>query len=250
MADLTKIQWTDATWNPWHGCTKVGPGCKYCYMYRDKERYGQDATTVLRSKTKFNEPLKWHEPKRVFTCSWSDFFHADADAWRKDAWDVIRQTPHLTYQILTKRPERILNHLPSDWGKNGYDNVWLGVTGENEEMTFKRVQTLLGVPAKVRFLSAEPLLDDITSERVKPLISELDWVIIGGESGNKSGLYRYRPMDLKWAENIIDVCFSSNIPVFMKQLGTYQSDKLNLQERHGGNPSEWPSKLQVRQFPV
>ena len=101
----TKIQWTEATWNPWHGCQKVSPGCKFCYMYRDKERYGQDATTVLRSKTKFKEPLKWKEPKVIFTCSWSDWFIEEADQWRDEAWETIRKTPQHTYQILTKSPK-------------------------------------------------------------------------------------------------------------------------------------------------
>ena len=111
MAIQSKIQWTNATWNPWHGCKKVSPGCKFCYMYRDKERYNQDPTTVLKSKTKFNAPLQWNEPKLIFTCSWSDWFIEEADQWRAEAWKIIKNTPHHTYQILTKRPERIKDHL-------------------------------------------------------------------------------------------------------------------------------------------
>jgi len=154
MAQTTGISWTDATWNPWHGCRKISAGCKYCYMFRDKERYGQDPTVVMRSKSNFNDPLKWamdteqigflpgkdKEPSafvgmKIFTCSWSDFFIQEADEWRADAWNIIRDTPEFTYQILTKRPERIMECLPPDWGR-GYENVWLGVSVEDKEKLF------------------------------------------------------------------------------------------------------------------
>lgn len=102
MAQESKIQWTDGTWNPWHGCIKVSEGCKFCYMYRDKDRYGLDPTDVQRSKSNFRDPLKWKEPKKVFTCSWSDFFIEQADEWRAEAWEIIKNTPHLTYQILSQ----------------------------------------------------------------------------------------------------------------------------------------------------
>src|SRR5688572_24986243 len=127
MSDQTAIEWTDKTWNPWHGCTAVSAGCDLCYMFREKRQYGQNPELVVRSKTKFRDPLRWHEPERVFTCSWSDFFHVAADPWRPDAWQIIRDTPHLTYQILTKRPGRIRRCLPDDWGA-GYPNVWLMTT--------------------------------------------------------------------------------------------------------------------------
>ena len=242
------IQWTKHTWNPWHGCSKISPGCKFCYMYRDKERYGQKPSTVLKSRTAFKTPYKWKEPALVFTCSWSDWFIEDADEWRPKAWEIIKNTPHLTYQILTKRPERILNHLPWDWG-DGYDNVWLGISGENEELTYQRLVELHKVPAKVKFISAEPLLEDITSNRNIELIRKLDWVIIGGESGNDTGKYRYRPMAQSWAQNIIDVCNTYNVPCFMKQLGTDLAKQLQCKDRHGGDITEWPISLQVRQFP-
>src|SRR3990172_778380 len=127
MGKITGISWTDATYNPWYGCLKVSPGCKQCYMYRDMERYGKDPKVVTRAKpATFNSPLKWTEPQRVFTCSWSDYFIEQADEWRDEAWDIIRRTPHLTYQILTKRPENIFDRLPADWG-NGWPNVFLSV---------------------------------------------------------------------------------------------------------------------------
>ncbi len=104
MGKESQIEWTEATWNPWHGCKKISPGCKNCYMYREKKRYGQDPHNVTKSKTTFKAPLGWKSSKTIFTCSWSDFFIQEADDWRDDAWDVIRKTPEHTYQILTKRP--------------------------------------------------------------------------------------------------------------------------------------------------
>lgn len=133
MTKNSLIQWTKLTWNPWHGCKKVSPGCKFCYMYRDKARYNQNPVIVQRSRQEtFNSPLKWREPGFVFTCSWSDFFIDEADKWRQNAWDIIRRTPHLIYQILTKRPERIKQCLPPDWG-DGWQNVWLGTSVENQK---------------------------------------------------------------------------------------------------------------------
>src|SRR4051794_20471332 len=127
MGRHSAIEWTDATYNPWRGCDKVSPGCAHCYMFREQRRYGRDPSVVVRAKDPtFYAPLRWQEPALVFTCSWSDWFHEAADSWREDAWDVLRQTPHLTYQILTKRPERITELLPEDWG-DGWSNVWLGV---------------------------------------------------------------------------------------------------------------------------
>ncbi|MDP9961663.1 DUF5131 family protein [Chryseobacterium lathyri] len=129
--EKTKIQWTEATWNPWHGCKKVSPGCKFCYMYRDKDRYGQDPTMVLKSKMTFKQPLKWKDPQLIFTCSWSDWFIEEADAWRNEAWGIIRKTPQHTYQILTKRPERIKDNLPDCF--NELNNVLIGVSVESQE---------------------------------------------------------------------------------------------------------------------
>lgn len=256
MAIKSKIQWTEATWNPWHGCKKVSPGCKFCYMYRDKERYGHDPTVVLRSKTKFNDPLKWNEGQLIFTCSWSDWFIEDADKWRNEAWKIIKDTPQHTYQILTKRPERIKDNLPEDWG-NGYENVWLGVSIESQSQ-ISRAKTLLNVPASIRFLSLEPLLSEIdlnvevyTGLEPKQTIGRnVDWVIIGGESGNKTGKYNYRPCNPDWIDSIIGQCLKSKTPVFVKQLGTYLSEKYALTDKHGGNINEWPPRLRVRQMPV
>lgn len=257
MGTESGIQWTNHTYNPWHGCIKVSEGCKFCYMYRDKERYGQDPTTVLRSKTNFRAPLKWKEPALVFTCSWSDFFIKEADEWRDEAWAIIKATPHLTYQILTKRIDRVRECLPKDWGNNGYPNVWLGVSVENQERADERIPALMGIPAVVRFLSCEPLLAPLN---LRDYIygyheSPLHWIIIGGESGHETGKYRYRECDAEWIMSIISQCAGS-VPVFVKQLGTFLAKKMFLKDSHGGDINEWGDlstyvniDIRIREFP-
>jgi len=243
MGKLSEIQWTDGTWNPWHGCKKVSPGCKYCYMFRDKDRYGQSSTTVLRSKTMFNVPLKWEEGKLIFTCSWSDWFIEEADAWREEAWDIIRKTPQHTYQILTKRPERIKEHLP-EWFSS-LNNVWIGVSIESEEQ-MGRLEYLKDLPCTT-FASFEPLIGPIKwDERM----DSLKWCIIGGESGNDKGRHLYRKMELEWMLHLINGAKSSGVPCFVKQLGTYQSKQLALKDRHGGSFEEFSEEFKVREFPT
>lgn len=238
MGETTGIEWTEATWNPWHGCLKISPGCKLCYMYRDKKRYGQDPMLVVRSKTTFYDPLKWKEPKMVFTCSWSDFFIEQADSWRDEAWDIIRRTPHLTYQILTKRPERIIGHLPADWGINphdGYHNVWLITSCENQEYADERVDKLRSVNARTIGLSLEPLLGPIVLTENQ--LRDVSWVIVGGESGPEA-----REMNLDWARSLRDQCAQFKIPFFMKQLGGKQDAR--------GELWQIPEDLRIREFPA
>ena len=246
--EKTKIQWTDATVNFWTGCKKVSDGCKFCYMYRDKERYGQSPSNVIRTSDKtFYQALKWGDSKRIFTCSWSDFFIDEADAWRDEAWDVIRKTPQHSWQILTKRPERILQCLPEDWG-DGWDNVWLGVSIESQKF-LHRADTLAQIPAKTRFFSAEPLLGEIDLTQSESVIEHFHWCIIGGESGNDTGEYRYRKCDIKWIERIIADLEGTNVEVFVKQMGTYIANLMELGDRHGGDMIEWPENLSIRKFP-
>lgn len=208
MGRKSSIEWTQATWNPWHGCTKVSPGCKNCYMYRGKARYGQNPSLIQRSKTTFGDPLKWKEPRIIFACSWSDWFIQEADSWRNDAWEVIRNTPQHTYQILTKRPERIAENLPSDWGI-GWQNVWLGVSIETQRYVYRKDQ-LLQVPALIRFLSVEPLIGPIDLRS----LTGIDWVITGGESGPNA-----RPMSRDWAVSVRDQCLAAGVAYFHKQNG-------------------------------
>jgi protein gp37 len=250
----TKIQWTDKSHNFWHGCRKVSPGCKFCYMYRLKKQYGQDGSNIYRlSDATFYSPLYEKEPCMIFTCSFSDFFLLEADLWREDAWSVIKRTPHIIWQILTKRPERVLACLPDDWGSEGYPNVWLGVSIETQEF-FYRAEILSKVPAKIRFISAEPLLGEIdflVEKDGKRIIDNFHWVILGGESGDETGPYGYRPSKVEWYERaIVDLKEHTNVAVFNKQLGCHLRNELKLKHYHGGAMEEWPINLQIREFPV
>lgn len=227
----SKISWTNDTWNPFQGCTKISAGCVNCYMYRDKVRYGQDPTKVVKSSpATFNAPLTKFKGPLVFTCSWSDFFHDDINpAWVDDAWDIIRKTPHLIYQILTKRPENIKDLLPGDWG-NGWPNVWLGVTVEAKKYLW-RLETLDKIPAMVKFVSWEPALEYVDFTTYAPM---LDWVIAGGESGPN-----YRPAKIEWFQAVRDDCIKNSIPFFFKQHGgtkkingIFGGDELDGQQWH------------------
>ena len=240
MADTTTIEWTDHTWNPWYGCKKISPGCKYCYMYRDQTRYGMDPTNVSRSKTKFNEPKKWKEPGLVFTCSWSDFFIDEADQWRDEAWQIIKDTPHLTYQILTKRPEDVLQRLPADWG-TGYPNVWLGVSVESQHEDW-RIFELMDIPAALRFVSFEPLIGPV---KWNPEWN-IDWIIIGGETGNEEGPYRYRPAEIDWFVELINGAILYDVAIFVKQLGTHLAKQFDMEDTKGLSGHDF---LMLRDFP-
>lgn len=287
----TKIQWTDETWNPWQGCQQVSPGCDNCYMFRDKRRYGQDPETVVRSKPPtFRKPLKWNREARgagvrrlVFTASWADFFSREADEWRDDAWAIVRECDSLIFQILTKRHGRIAKCLPDDWG-DGYPNVWLGVSAENQEWADRRIPALLSVPAAVRFVSYEPALGDVDFRDYLPVphtsdwcaahggprrcgCGLLDWLIVGGESGPGA-----RPFDLAWARSTVAQCRRAGVPCFVKQLGSCpvstiagfvpprrgvgpgrlameDAKPIRLRDRKGGDMSEWPEGLRIREMP-
>lgn len=246
----SNIEWTDHTWNIAVGCTKVDADCKFCYMYRDSmndTRY--DPKMVRKTKTVFNLPLKIKEPSRIFTSSLTDFFHPDIDAYRHEAWDIIRRCPQHTFQILTKRPERIKAHLPEDWG-DGWDNVWLG-TSVGSNAGLHRLNEMVDISLRYRsisFLSMEPLYQE-PSYLMLDSLNFFDWIIVGGESGNNKGNYRYRPCELDWIERVVRFSQAFEVPVFVKQLGTHLSKEMGLKDRHGGDISEWPEHLQIREFP-
>lgn len=221
----TPIEWTDYSHNFWMGCRKVSPGCKFCYAERDMETYNRDFATVTRTKG-FADPLrdKWGAGT-VFVNSWSDFFIEDADPWRPEAWDIIGQTPHLTYLILTKRIENVADRLPANWG-DGWENVWLGVSAENQKYADIRIPTLLETPAAHRFISAEPLLGRINLNKAWIYYNArnpgrnnwdgLDWVITGGESGRTA-----RPSDPRWFRWLRDQCNKAEIMFNFKQWGEW-----------------------------
>lgn len=249
-----KISITDYGHNFWTGCPKISSGCKNCYMHRLEDRFGKDANAVVKSSDKyFNYPTLVKKPLRIFACDMSDFFIEQADAWRADAWRVIKETPWHTWQILTKRPERIAQCLPKDWGENGYPNVWLGVSVE-DNASFHRIETLSKIPAALRFASIEPMLEDIdlliiNKDGQRP-IDSFQWIIFGGESGNKMGKYRFRPSSVKWFLRAIDdLKTKTRAAVFVKQLGTFLARELSLKDRHGANIDEFPEQLRVREIP-
>lgn len=250
MGQHTKIEWTDATYNPWRGCDKVSPGCAHCYMFRDQARYGRDPSVVVRcSAATFYAPLRkreWldlPEGSLVFTCSWSDWFHEDADPWRDEAWDVVRRRPDLTWQILTKRSERAAEHLPGDWG-DGWPNVWMGVSIENRRFVHRAAQ-LCEIPAAVRFVSAEPLLGPLVGDAVPAPtdavrtswldgwcvgldLTGIDWLIAGGESGGPghrslveraNGIWVPKAHALAWVRDLRDACHTEGTAFFLKQWG-------------------------------
>jgi protein gp37 len=250
---LSKIQWCDYTHNFWNGCNKVSEGCKFCYEHRIEWQRGNDPNVVHRaSDSNFYSPLRVKDSGLVFTCSMSDFFIEQADAWRADAWSVIKQTPHFTYQILTKRPERILECLPADWG-TGYKNVWLGVSIESQKR-FYRAETLAKIPAVLRFISAEPLLEEVDllvrDSEGNRAIDAFKWVILGGESGYEHGPYRYRPCKLSWMKRMADdLKEQTEAKVFVKQLGTHLGNIAGMRGMHGDEFSKFPKYLQIREMP-
>jgi len=216
MGRNSGVEWTDYSWSPWTGCTKVSEGCLHCYGERDMKRYGRDPHLVTRtSKATFYAPLKWKEPGFVFVCPWSDFFHVAADDWRGEAWGIMRATPHLTYLVLTKRPERMRFTLfPMDWGK-GWPNVWLGVTAEIQERADERIPLLLQTPAARRFVSCEPLLGPIFISRLIPECKypTIDWLIAGAESGSNR-----RKAETKWFRWLQNQCWMLDVSFFLKQM--------------------------------
>lgn len=205
----TGIEWTDRTWNPTTGCTKISPGCAHCYAEALTKRFhtnypnGFDLTL---HPHRLPEPLKWRKPSRIFVNSMSDLFHKDVPlGFIQEVFSVIEQTPWHTYQILTKRHERLLELAPElTW----HENIWMGVSVENQDYV-QRVNYLRQVPANVRFLSCEPLLAPLDLD-----LTDIHWVIVGGESGNK-----HRPMESEWVETIRDQCYVAGVPFFFKQWG-------------------------------
>jgi protein gp37 len=212
MSEQSKIEWTDATWNPVRGCVKVSPGCKHCYAETFAERFrgvkghpyeqGFDLRLVPQ---KLTEPFSWRSPKLVFVNSMSDLFHARVpEAFIRDVLAVMADTPAHTYQVLTKRPRRAAD-LDVTWPPN----VWLGVSVESDRYDW-RAQTLADTPAAVRFISAEPLLGPLPHLD----LSGIGWVIAGGESGPG-----YRPPEAAWFRDLRDRCTAANVPFFFKQWG-------------------------------
>ena len=262
MAYETKIEWSQSTWNPITGCSRVSKGCEHCYaetlaagrLRHHPSRAGlTDYHGRWNGEVRFNEewldqPRHWHKPRRIFVCAHSDLFHENVpDEWINRVFVVMAQTPQHVFQLLTKRPERMRDYIIKSPAFNIWygwwppQNVWLGTSVEDCVTAHERILPLLKTPAAVRWISAEPLLApiDISPYFRRNLPGDastwqqptgLDWVVCGGESGPG-----YRPMEPRWARCMSDQCETAGVPFFMKQMA-------------GKKPI--PADLLIRQYPA
>lgn len=282
----TKIEWTATvgpdgaispgfTFNPWIGCQKLSPGCMNCYALDLMEtryqrvKWGPTGERKRTSDTYWKQPIRWNKQAeangvrtKVFCASLADVFEDRPEVipWRNDLFALIEQTPSLDWLLLTKRPQHVFDFMPGHWLAGLPANVWLGTSVENQEQADKRIPDLMAIPAKVKFLSMEPLLGPVhlhngchsflscvnhsgeencceSYDVYGNHFHGIDWVIVGGESGSQA-----RPMQIEWAQDIRRQCSKANIPFFMKQIGGYPDKRHDLEQ--------FPLDLQVRQFPV
>lgn len=311
MAERTKIEWADHSWSPWRGCTKVSPGCAHCYAETLSKRnpavlgqWGKGAPRVLAKN--WGDPMRWQKrtamdmPRpRVFPslCDWLD--EEVSPAWLAEFLALINLTPNLDWLLLTKRPENWRERIDAaalastsfhqrwlvEWlGGTPPPNVLFGVSVEDQTRANERVPLLLEIPARVRWLSVEPLLGPVDLARIDaeqstgsdlcmvnaltgrqsdmgrpcPDVPPIDWVVVGGESGPKA-----RPCNVEWIHSIVSECKAAKVPVFVKQLGSnsvcireperpwrgYTRLSNTLADPKGGDPAEWPEALRIREFP-
>ena len=208
-------------WNPWHGCIKKSEGCQHCYMYfLDKQR-NADGRRIYKVKNNFEYPLsknkdgtyKIKSGEHIRVCMTSDFFLEEADGWRVDAWKIIKQRPDVVFILITKRPERIAQVLPPDWGE-GWENVFLNVTCENQIHADERIPILLQLPFKHKGIFVAPFIAPVS---VKKYLSsqQIEQVVAGGE--NYDGM---RPLDYAWVKNLYDECVEANVTFCFMETGT------------------------------
>ena len=272
----TKIEWADAVWNPITGCTPVSEACDNCYAKRMANRlagrYGYPADDPFRvtfHPDKLDEPLRWKKPRRIFVCSMGDLFHEDVKKdWIDSVWSTMAEARQHTFQVLTKRPERmreyILDRKRKGW-KPDCNNIWLGVTAENQARVNERIPILLQIPAAVRFVSIEPMLGpvDLTDIVIKRQVGEdhidvlrcdvdpaddlyhgstLDWVICGGETGPGA-----RPMHPDWVRSLRDQCLEAHVPFFFKGWGRWIQNPSSAGKRllDGREWNEFPQRYGV-----
>lgn len=245
MGEKTAIAWTNFSWSGWWGCTAVSPACNNCFAAALDKRTGGNYWEPGQLPRRTGEK-HWNLPRRMdkkaavtgvpLMCfcgsmkDWAD--NRVPTEWRDDLWTLVRDTQNLRWQMLTKRSPNIKRMLPADWGQHGYDNVWLGVTVENRAHGIPRIEHLRRVPAKVRFLSIEPLLEDLADDLD---LRGIHWVIIGGESGPG-----HRPMRKEWVAKIIARCRAQGVAVFFKQWG-------------GATPTAGGCELdglEIKEFPI
>lgn len=242
MSEHSKIEWTDATWNPLRGCTKISPGCKHCYAETFAERFrgveghpyeqGFDLRLV---PDKLQEPFRWSSPRTVFVNSMSDLFQPDVpDGYIEDVVKVMVEANWHTYQVLTKRSERLLQLLSTKLAFAAkHRHIWWGVSVEDKRYGLPRVEHLRSSPAAVKFLSIEPLLEDLGDFN----LSGIDWAIVGGESGHGA-----RTMSKDWVENILTLCRKHKVAFFFKQWGGVHKSTTGRM-LHGKTYDEMPDRI-------
>lgn len=300
MSANTTIEWCDRSWNPVRGCSIVSPGCTNCYAMRQAHRFsgpGQPYEGLTRLAERgpiwtgkirlvpeaLEEPLHWKKPSRIFVNSMSDLFHEDVpENFVVNVWDVMRRAERHTFQILTKRPARMRDFCSRLYSfKSGHPylsgfhgptpippathmvlpNVWLGVSAENREQ-LNRIAILQEIRAVIRFVSIEPLLEDLGTIRARlcgrdDALQKIDWVIVGGESGPNA-----RPCNIDWIRAIVDQCKAAGTRLFVKQLGAnidvivgrpgatgWDAPIFPPRDRKGGDMNEWPEWARVREYP-
>ncbi|MCT6871878.1 MAG: phage Gp37/Gp68 family protein [Bartonella sp.] len=245
----TKIEWTDATWNPVAGCSIVSPGCKNCYamkMAARLEAMGSGKYAGLTRKSggrvvwkgivredwqALSIPLRWKKPRKIFVNSMSDLFHERvSDSFVEKVWQVMRQTPHHNYQILTKRPDRMADFVKTKIA-DILPNVWLGTSVESSDV-INRIEFLRDIPAAIRFISFEPLIGPVGEIN----LTNIHWAIVGGESGPKA-----RPIHEEWIDEIYDQCLMYQTAFFFKQWGTWGKD--NKKRSKKANGREYKGKI-------
>lgn len=227
---MSKIEWTEQTWNPITGCTKVSPGCKHCYaetMSRRLQAMGapgyENGFKLSLLPERLSQPLRRQKPTMYFVNSMSDLFQEEVPiAFIDQVMQVIRETPHHTYQILTKRSTLMRDYFAH---RSVPDNAWLGVSVEDSKYGKPRIPDLLAINAKTRFLSIEPLLEDVGPLRLKGV----RWVIVGGESGAGA-----RPMKEEWVRSIRNQCLDANVDFFFKQWGAWGADGKQRNKKANG----------------
>lgn len=250
----TKISWAHATWNPWTGCHKVSKECVGCYADALLSRSGRTFNILSLTQT-WKTPYELNAMARrenrqaiCFVCSMSDFFHAEADHWRPDAWQIIRDCTNVNFMLLTKRPERIIECLPADWdGGANYPGAWLGTTC-GVRSSYERVNSLREISCSMRFLSIEPLMESVDDID----LTGIGWVAAGGMSGP---LHREHRMKMAWAAEVYDRCRQQAIPFLFKQASNIHTERginalsLYLGEREG--PEVDPATVPlIREYPV
>jgi len=239
MGIKSKIEWTESTWNPLTGCNKVSPGCKYCYAERMAKRLKAMGQPNYRNGFKLTlhdhaleQPLSWKKPQMIFVNSMSDMFHEHVPLeFIQKAFDVMRRAYWHTFQVLTKRSERLIEFNSSLYWPH---NIWMGVSVEREDYAF-RIDHLRQTDAKIKFLSLEPLLGPLANLN----LAEIDWVIVGGESGPKA-----RPIEIEWVLDIKGQCQKTDVPFFFKQWGG-KNKKKNGRILEGKTWDELPAYQQA-----